>query len=99
MGFGAILARATARILAQSSGEDVVLRGEITDPPRDIHLEHGVELIGEYGHVAQIRSVATINVIDAPAKGNTLSADGKTYVLDSKIATTGYSERWVLLET
>ena len=100
MSFTAIMSRATARILAHATaGEDVVLRGEVIDPPRDIHVQHGVEMLGEYGQVVATRSVATINASDTPAKGNTLAAGGKTYVLDSKIEDNGYSQRWVLLET
>lgn len=100
MTFAAILSRATARILAHATaGEDVVLRGEVTDPPRDINIQHGVEMLGEYGTVVAVRSVATINVVDTPAKGNTLAAAGKTYVLDGKIEDNGFSQRWTLLET
>lgn len=100
MTFAAILSRATARILAHASaGEDVVLRGEVTDPPRDIHIQHGVDMLGEYGQVVAVRSIATINTVDAPAKGNTLAGGGKTYVLDGKVEDNGYSQRWTLLET
>lgn len=98
----AVFQRATDRLLAHL-GEPAILRGEIVDPPRRVNVEHGVELTGVYGEITATRSVATINHVDAPAKGDTLDLLDKNgnvierYKLDVLLASNGYSRRFVLL--
>jgi hypothetical protein len=99
MSFNEIFARATARILAHATGDAPLLRGEIVDPPRDIAIEHGVEFGDEYGRTIAVRSIATINVADAPASRDTLLVDGDSYVLDTKVTDDGFAQRWTLVKT
>ena len=97
MGFDAIFTRMTARILKHASASDVLLRGEVTDPPRDIAIEHGVELTDDHGQLVEVRSVATISSVDSPRSGDALEAGGKTYLLDAQLQADGFSERWSLV--
>jgi hypothetical protein len=99
----AAFTRLTDRLLAHL-GEQAILRGEDADPPVRVNIEHGVELVGEYGEVTALRSAATISKQNAPRAGDTLDmidAAGtvvQRYVLDVKLNDSGYSERYVLRE-
>lgn len=97
---------ATQGILA-ALGEDALLRGEVVDPPRRVNHAQGVEAYDREGNVMYVEHVATINKVDAPAKGNTLvfidsdglPVPGESYVLDTLIEDNGYSVRYVIRKT
>lgn len=64
-------------------GEDAVLRGEVVDPVRRVHITHDTELTGGYGEVVGRRTVATMWKSYTPVPGNTLVIDGSNWVIDS----------------
>lgn len=64
-------------------GGDALLRGEVVDPVRRVHVAHDTELTGGYGEVVGRRTVATMWKSYLPVPGNTLVADGANWVVDS----------------
>lgn len=67
-----------------------------------VHIEHGVEITGQYGEVVMSRSVARILDVLAPRAGDTLvtqEPEGERhYTLDSRLDENGWTTRYVLLE-
>lgn len=85
--------RAADRILTRL-GEDAFLRGSV---PCRVHVEHGVEITGEYGEVTMLRSVATISKAVTPKVGDALTVAGQNYVIDSPpMQDNGFNARYVL---
>ncbi len=84
-------ARMHARLFARL-GQEALLRGQ----PTAALIEHGVEIIGEYGQIAGFRSVATLPVASEPKKGDALTVEGKTWILDAVDKNDGYTTDWVL---
>lgn len=85
--------RAADRILARL-GEDAVLRGAV---PCRVHIEHGVEVVGEHAETTIARSVATIGKAVTPKIGDTLVVAGQSYVIDSPpMQDNGFNARFLL---
>jgi len=75
----AALARMHDRVFAHF-GEDAVLRA--SDAATVIVTEN-VELLGEYGQVAQLVTAATFSASLAPRPGDALALRGQNWVIDS----------------
>lgn len=73
-----------------------MLRGEVVAPSRKAHIARGVEMYDREGNVMYAEYVATINKIDSPAKGDTLSQNGENFVLEAALDDNGYNVRFVL---
>lgn len=87
-------ARMAGRLL-QRLGEPALLRGTVETR---VSLEHGVAVLGEYGQVAGMRTMATLLASDNPACGDALVAAGKTWRLDALERNDGQFARYSLLE-
>lgn len=86
--------RRVAESILARMGRDALLRGIVLCK---VPLEHGVEIVGEYGQVVALRTVATIDKALLPYPKDTLAIDGVNYTLDGLIADNGYTVRYTLL--
>lgn len=78
-------------------GQDALLR---TSVACKVPLDRGVEIVGQYGELPSLRSVATFDRSLAPAPGDTLHfvASGEDYTLDALVKDDGYTVKFTLLE-
>lgn len=78
-------------------GQDAFLRSTVACR---VPIERGVEIVGQYGEVVALRTVATLDKALVPASGDALSLvdSGEDYTLDALLADNGYTVRYTLLE-
>lgn len=96
--------RMSARVLSVF-GQDSLLRGEVTDPPRKIAVKHGLQLTGYGSESAMYRGdlvvekdVAYVPKAYLPKAGDRLQHPDGDYDLDTKLKDDGNLEVWVLRE-
>lgn len=76
---GAAFSRAATRLGAHFGDEAVLRAGE----PVVAIISEGVELIGEYGQVAQLVTTATLMAATAPHTGDALTVGATAWIIDS----------------
>lgn len=87
-------ARMAGRLL-RKLGEPALLRGTVETR---VSLERGVAVLGEYGQVVGMRTMATLLASDNPARGDTLVAGNESWRLDALERNDGQFARFSLLE-
>lgn len=88
-----VFSRATQRALARL-GESALLRGSPTT--HNVSVERDVQMVDREGNVYVAQYAAVFDAADAPVFGDTLVVDGESFVIENRIDSDGYSNRFVI---
>lgn len=85
-------ARMHRRLFARL-GREALLRGVATP----VIIDRDVDIFGEHGEIVGRRDTATIPSEALPKKGDALTVDGRSYLIDSRIEDDGHAAVCILL--
>lgn len=74
-------------------GREALLRGVATP----VIIDRDVDIVGEHGEIVGRRDTATFPSDTQPKKGDALTLDGRSYLIDSRIEDDGHVAVCILL--